>query len=138
MATIKGSAALVGSSGSIQTKPEKGIEPMTDTTQGLEARARELNERCEETLSYDCEASCGICSRCLILAALKAEREAATLAERERAIAVVQAFLDSYPLNIFTDPEPGKHGETVDACSARALRRILPIIAAAIREGRDE
>lgn len=36
----------------------------------------------------------------------------------------VQAVLEAYPTDIFPEPKPGKHGETVDACSTRAARHV--------------
>ena len=37
-----------------------------------------------------------------------------------------------YSPDIFNHPERGKHGKTVDACSAKALWTVLPTIAKAI------
>ena len=39
----------------------------------------------------------------------------------------------AYPADVFMEPPRGEHGQTLDACSARALRGILPNIARDIR-----
>jgi len=44
-------------------------------------------------------------------------------------VRVIDRWLRSYPTSVFAQPEPGQHGETVDACSAAALRAILPLVA---------
>jgi len=54
--------------------------------------------------------------------------------EREQCAAFLEDFAKHYPENVFIPPPPGEHGKTVDACSAAAIRAILPILAAAIRE----
>ena len=41
---------------------------------------------------------------------------------------IVRRYLSAYPPDIFIPPPIGEHGETVDACSASALRAILPNI----------
>lgn len=41
---------------------------------------------------------------------------------------VVEEYLKAYPTDIFIPPPVGQHGKTVDACSAAALRAILPNI----------
>ena len=46
----------------------------------------------------------------------------------EEAVKVIHAYATAYPEDIFIPPPPGEHGQTVDACSARALRVILPNI----------
>jgi hypothetical protein len=51
----------------------------------------------------------------------------------EASAQVVDRYLAAYSIKAFTEPEPGQHGETVDACSARALRCVLPHIAEDIR-----
>jgi hypothetical protein len=53
--------------------------------------------------------------------------------EREAAAEIVEEFLAQYPSDIFQPPKPKHHGNTVDACSAAALRAVLPNVAAAIR-----
>ena len=58
--------------------------------------------------------------------------------EREQCAAFLEDFAKHYPENVFIPPPPGEHGKTVDACSAAAIRAILPILAAAIREQEDE
>ena len=52
----------------------------------------------------------------------------------EDAARIVEWYLSHYSASIFTQPEPGQHGETVDACSAAALREVLPHIAEDIRQ----
>jgi hypothetical protein len=61
----------------------------------------------------------------------------ATSIERERCAKVVEDFARAYPTTVFLEPEEGKHGQTVDACSARAIRTILPEVAGKIREGEE-
>jgi len=47
---------------------------------------------------------------------------------------LVREWAANYPISIFPKPPKGKHGDTVDACSAETLRVMLPIIADAIDE----
>ncbi len=58
--------------------------------------------------------------------------------ERERCAAIVQSHMRFYPENIFHEPPLGEHGKTVDACSAAAIRSILPVLAEDIRNGGAE
>ena len=51
----------------------------------------------------------------------------------ESAAQVVEKYLASYHEGVFTQPQPGQHGKTVDACSAAALRAVLPSIIEDIR-----
>lgn len=51
----------------------------------------------------------------------------------ESAAQVVESYLAAYPADVFKQPPAGQHGETVDACSAAALRAVLPSIAEDIR-----
>ena len=51
----------------------------------------------------------------------------------EQSALVVEDYLKAYPEDIFIPPEPGKHGKMIDACSAAALRCILPNIIRDIR-----
>lgn len=57
--------------------------------------------------------------------------------ERERCAKIVEAWIECYPTRVFTDPPDGQHGATVDACSARAMRALLPGLAADIRNSSD-
>mgnify|MGYP001617917680 CR=1 FL=1 len=41
---------------------------------------------------------------------------------------MIHRYATAYPEDVFISPPPGAHGSTVDACSARALRVILPNI----------
>jgi hypothetical protein len=52
----------------------------------------------------------------------------------EDAARVVEWYLSHYSASVFVQPEPGQHGKTVDACSAAALREVLPHIADDIRK----
>jgi len=49
------------------------------------------------------------------------------------------AVAEFYPTDIFTPPSPGEHGETVDQCSAAAMRGVVPgltdMVAARLLEG---
>ena len=64
--------------------------------------------------------------------------QAAIKQERERCAKIAQDFSKHYPKETFIEPPPGKHGESVDACSARAIRHVCPVIADAIKEARDD
>ena len=61
---------------------------------------------------------------------------AAVKAERDRCEEVVNEALKHYHEDLFPKPESGQHGESVDSCSAAALRAVLPGIAADIRDTR--
>ena len=60
------------------------------------------------------------------------DTEAALIAHgqtvREEAVRILSEYLAAYPEDIFIEPPAGEHGQTVDACSARALRAVLPNI----------
>lgn len=47
---------------------------------------------------------------------------------------IVENYLVAYPESIFHQPLQGQHGETIDACSAAALRAVLPHIIEDIRK----
>lgn len=64
-------------------------------------------------------------------------RQDETTTERERCAKVVEDFAKAYPPNVFLEPPPGEHGKTVDGCSARALREILPAVADKVRESEE-
>lgn len=57
----------------------------------------------------------------------------ATMEERDRCAKIVEAWIECYPVRVFTDPPHGQHGATVDACYAKAMRVLLPGLAADIR-----
>ena len=57
----------------------------------------------------------------------------AYLAGLEAAIIIIESYLKAYPEDIFLAPTAGQHGNTVDACSAHALRIVLPNIIRDIR-----
>jgi hypothetical protein len=42
-----------------------------------------------------------------------------------------------YPLSVWPEPPDGEHGKTVDACSARAMRKAFEIMATLIRTDLD-
>jgi len=48
----------------------------------------------------------------------------------DKSAEIVLHWLSAYPETVFPGAEPGQHGKTVDACSAAALRAILPNILA--------
>lgn len=52
----------------------------------------------------------------------------------EEAIAKVKVWQDAYPVDVFEEPEPGKHGKTVDGCSARMGRHMAKKLIEEIRE----
>ena len=39
-----------------------------------------------------------------------------------KAAEIAYAYLSAYPIDVFIEPPPGQHGQTVDACSARSAR----------------
>ena len=47
-------------------------------------------------------------------------------------------FARHYPVSIFTEPPSGKHGKTVDGCSAHAIRKVLPTVAQDILAGKEK
>ena len=47
---------------------------------------------------------------------------------------IVEQYLQSYPTSVFPEPPQGQHGITIDACSASALRAVLPNIIEDIRK----
>lgn len=55
----------------------------------------------------------------------------------EEAAEIAREHGDHYPTDIFIEPPPGEHGQTVDACSARAERHASRIIAQAISEAKE-
>jgi len=67
------------------------------------------------------------------------ERSSAALREAgyrdaiEEAAKYVDEWALAYPTDVFIEPPPGEHGQTIDACHARALRDMLPRVAKAIR-----
>ncbi len=63
-----------------------------------------------------------------LIAQVKAE-------ERERNAVLIESKMENYPISIFIEPPSGEHGKTVDACSAAAIRSILPVLAEDIRNG---
>jgi hypothetical protein len=70
----------------------------------------------------------------VLFACAACEREAAAVeAAREECAALIGRYLSTYPPDIFIEPPRGQHGTTVDSCSARALRGVLPNIAFDIR-----
>lgn len=59
---------------------------------------------------------------------------AAWAAGVEASAKIVDDYLSAYPVAVFSEPPAGQHGVTVDACSAAAIRAILPNIAEDIRK----
>jgi hypothetical protein len=57
----------------------------------------------------------------------------ALAAQRERDAKIAEEYAGHYPRDMFREPPAGKHGRTVGACSARAIRFACRAIAAAIR-----
>lgn len=48
--------------------------------------------------------------------------------ERSEIVTLIRQWKASYPRRLFKDPPAGKHGKTVDTCSARAIRMVLRCI----------
>lgn len=45
--------------------------------------------------------------------------------ERSEIVTLIRQWKASYPIRLFKEPPAGKHGKTVDGCSARAIRMVL-------------
>ena len=52
----------------------------------------------------------------------------------EQAARLGQEIIDAYPDSVFIEPPKGQHGETIDACSARAGRHLGKIFRDRCRE----
>ena len=106
-----------------------------ETIKGLRAEVARLKElqpcghpiQAIRSTPYIGDQHSNYCSWC-------ADIDAARQKERERCAQIVEDLARHYPEAVFVPPEPGQHGKTVDACSAAAIRGIIPSIAAAIRE----
>jgi hypothetical protein len=75
---------------------------------------------CTQTMGGPHDADCPVA----LGDALKAELVAARQREADYR-AVLMKRLAFYSDDLFSDPPPGEHGATVDACSARSARHIL-------------
>ena len=92
-----------------------------------EERAREWLERhsTREATTNGCRLVAGhLYASVNDLADLLREDRARTLAEVR--LVVEEVMEDRWPADVFTPPPPGQHGGTVDACSAAALRAVVP------------
>lgn len=69
----------------------------------------------------------------LIAQALAASYHAGAAAQRAQDAVYVETVKRYYPTSVFTEPPPGEHGATVDACSARAARHVCDTIARELR-----
>jgi hypothetical protein len=56
----------------------------------------------------------------------------------EAAAKRVDEWALAYPTDVFIEPPPGEHAKTIDGCSARTLRDMLPRVAKAIRALPDQ
>lgn len=45
--------------------------------------------------------------------------------ERSEIVTLLRRWKAHYRTSLFKEPPPGKHGKTVDGCSARAIRTVL-------------
>ena len=52
----------------------------------------------------------------------------------KEAAKIAGEYANNYPTDIFVEPPAGQHGQTVDACSARAARHTSKMIAQDIRK----
>ena len=43
-------------------------------------------------------------------------------------VETIRTWAKAYPLSVFPEPPDGEHGETVDACSARASRHVIEVL----------
>lgn len=108
-------------------------EAVKEATQGLELQVRQLEKDAEGGLRITCDNAYhdrghGVCSFCV-----QKRIDEAVKAETERCALLVNEWAKAYPTSVFGFVADGKHGPTVDACSAKALRLTLPIIAEEIR-----
>lgn len=55
-------------------------------------------------------------------------RDIAIESMRAETLRILRAYLAAYSMSVFPEPPPGEHAHTVDGCSARALRAVLPHI----------
>jgi len=69
-----------------------------------------------------------------VVAAAICKSKNAFCAGVESAAQVVDKQIEAYPESVFIPPPDGQHGKTVDACSAAALRAVLPVVARKIRQ----
>lgn len=53
---------------------------------------------------------------------------------RDEASQTVTDFAKHYPESVFVPPPAGQHGKTVDACSAAAIRGVIPSISKGITD----
>lgn len=60
-------------------------------------------------------------------------RREAQAEQKKRDEEIAANWASHYPTDIFIEPAPGEHGQTVDACSASAIRHASNQIAAAIK-----
>ena len=106
----------------------KGCECAAPAT--LEEAAVELMFRLLENPPVDRHAT--------ILAAFEDVARQAAADEREKAAGIMDGWFAAYPLDIFPEPPPGEHGETVDACSARMGRHVAERAAEQIRANEEK
>ena len=98
-----------------------------DAVENVRVQVSKLGKSCTHEKIYFPNGTCFVCMSMNVAKAI----------ERERCAKVVEDFAKAYPVGIFIPPPEGKHGATVDACSARALRETLPGVADKIREGNE-
>jgi len=53
-------------------------------------------------------------------------------------IETITIWSDAYPLDVFPEPPPGEHGDTVDACSARMGRHVIGRLLDVIADCEDD
>lgn len=109
------------------------IAELEDKLKQSNLQVRELERAAEGGLRITCDNAYhdrghGVCSFCV-----QKRIDVAVEKERERCAQLVNDWAKAYPASTFGEPEFGKHGPTVDSCSAKALRTILPTIAEEIR-----
>ena len=64
-------------------------------------------------------------------------RQQGSNVERYRIETIIKRWRAYYPRTLFKEPPAGKHGKTVDACSARAIREVISGILQDIRKATD-
>ena len=54
--------------------------------------------------------------------------------EHTELVEMIRTWSKAYPESVFPEPPGGEHGQTVDACSARALRQAFKTLVGLLPE----
>ena len=107
--------------------------------EAIKARDAAIRERCGHSCTPT-EIGCVVCARSeagaiaveTIADAGENGYERGRDGEGARVLALVQEIAEHFPKDIFREPPPGEHGQSVDACSARGVRHGLQLVRRAI------